>query len=109
MDPVIFSEENTFHVSGKVNTRNCKIWGSENPRVSLEHFHDSPKANVFCALSKETMYGPFFMQTTITGIVYLDMLQQLLIPRLDEDDLGRKSMDLCIYFPYTFMAECSIS
>jgi hypothetical protein len=26
------------------------------------------------------------MQTTITGIVYLDILQQFLIPQLDEDD-----------------------
>ena len=43
--------------------------------------------NVFCALSKERVYGPFFlMETTITGIVYLDMLQQFLIPQLDEDD-----------------------
>jgi hypothetical protein len=34
-----------------------------------------------------TVNGPFFfMETTITGIMYLDMLQQLLIPQLDEDD-----------------------
>jgi hypothetical protein len=26
------------------------------------------------------------METTITGIVYLDTLQQFLIPQLDEDD-----------------------
>jgi hypothetical protein len=26
------------------------------------------------------------METTITGILYLDMLQQFLIPQLDEDD-----------------------
>jgi hypothetical protein len=40
--------------------------------------------SVFCAFSKD---GPFFfMDTTITGIVYLDMLQQFLIPQLDEDD-----------------------
>jgi hypothetical protein len=44
--------------------------------------------NVFCALSKERVYGPFFMETTITGIVYLDMLQQFPIPQLDEDDKG---------------------
>jgi hypothetical protein len=32
-------------------------------------------------------YGPFFfMETTITGIVYLDMLQQFFILQLDEDD-----------------------
>jgi hypothetical protein len=33
-----------------------------------------------------TVYGPFFMETTITSIMYLDMLQQFLIPQLDEDD-----------------------
>jgi hypothetical protein len=41
---------------------------------------------VFCALSKERAYDRFFMETAITGIVYLDMLQQFLIPQLDEDD-----------------------
>jgi hypothetical protein len=33
-----------------------------------------------------TVHGPFFMETTITSIVYLDMVQQFLIPQLDEDD-----------------------
>jgi hypothetical protein len=28
----------------------------------------------------------FFMETTMTGFVYLDMLQQFLTPLLDEDD-----------------------
>jgi hypothetical protein len=33
------------------------------------------------------VYGPFsFIKTTITGIMYLDMLQQFLIPQLDKDD-----------------------
>jgi hypothetical protein len=41
-----------------------------------------------------TVYGPFFfMETTITGIMYLDMLQQFLIPQLDEDD-----REGCIHF-----------
>jgi hypothetical protein len=41
---------------------------------------------VFCALSKERLYGPFFMETTTTGIVYLNMLQQYLIAQLDKSD-----------------------
>jgi hypothetical protein len=45
--------------------------------------------NVFCDLSKEKVYSPvFFMEMTITGIVYLDMLQQFLIPQLDKVDQG---------------------
>jgi hypothetical protein len=34
-----------------------------------------------------TVYGPFFfIETTISGIVYLDMLQQFFIPQSDEDN-----------------------
>jgi hypothetical protein len=28
---VVFSDERTFHQSGKVNRHSCRIWGSENP------------------------------------------------------------------------------
>jgi hypothetical protein len=81
------SEESTFQVSGKVNIHNCRIWSSENLHVSLEHIRDGQKVNVFCALSTERVSGPFFvMETAITGIVYLDKLQQFLIPQLEEDD-----------------------
>lgn len=87
---IIFSDESTFHLSGKVNKHNCRIWGSENPRQSLEHVRDSPKLNVFCALSKSKVYGPFFFQEkTINGIVYLDMLDNFLIPQIDNDDEER--------------------
>jgi hypothetical protein len=86
VDSVIFSDESTFHVSSEVNIHNCNIWGSNNPRVSLEHVRYIPRVNVFCAFSKERVQGPFFfMQTTITDILYLDMLQQFLIPQLVED------------------------
>jgi hypothetical protein len=39
--------------------------------------------NVFCTRSKERVYGLFFVETTITIIVYLDMLQQLLIAQMN--------------------------
>jgi hypothetical protein len=50
---VVFGDYSTFHVIGKISTHNCGIWDSENPRVPLEHVRDSPKVNVFCALSKD--------------------------------------------------------
>jgi hypothetical protein len=50
-------------------------------------FVTAPKVNVFCAFSKERVYGPFvFMERAITGIVYLDILQQFLFPQADEDN-----------------------
>ena len=36
----------------------------------------TPKVNVFCAISSEKVYGPFFFaEQTVPGVTYLDMLQ----------------------------------
>ena len=77
---IIFSDESTFHLSGKVNTQNVRIWGTEPPRAVLQHVRDSPKINVFCAVSHMKVYGPFFFN----GATYLDMLQIWLMPQLNE-------------------------
>lgn len=84
---VVFSDESTFHTSGKVNTHNVRIWGSENPHQLVQHERDSPKINVFCAVSRRQVYGPFFFaEATVTGVSYLDMLQQWLFPQLVESE-----------------------
>ncbi|KAJ4435136.1 hypothetical protein ANN_23712 [Periplaneta americana] len=59
-----FSDEATFHVSGKGNRHNCRIWRSENPRVVIEYERDSHKWN------------------TVTVNTYLDMLQLYAEPYL---------------------------
>jgi hypothetical protein len=52
----------------------------------LEHERDSPKLNVFCAISHRKICGPFFFtEATVTGATYLDMLEQWLLPQLEED------------------------
>ncbi|PSN34312.1 hypothetical protein C0J52_25945 [Blattella germanica] len=44
---------------------------------------DSPKVNVFCAVSKRRVFGPFFfVENTINGNIYLDELQNWLMPQL---------------------------
>jgi len=50
---VHFNDEATFHVNGAVNRHNVRIWGSENPHAYVEHQHDSPNVNVFCAISSK--------------------------------------------------------
>ena len=49
-DRLVFSDEATFHVTGKVNKHNTRMWGIEHPDVIQEHVRDSPKVNVFCAI-----------------------------------------------------------
>ena len=62
---IVFSDESTFHLSGKVFRHNCRIWGTEKPTGEnniLQHDRNSPKVNVLCGLSNGRVYGPFFFQ-----------------------------------------------
>ena len=46
---LVFSDEATFHVSGKVNKHNTCIWSIDNPHELLEHQRNSPKGDhVLC-------------------------------------------------------------
>ncbi|PNF15586.1 hypothetical protein B7P43_G16487 [Cryptotermes secundus] len=48
-----FSDEATFHLSGTVSHYYVHIWGTEHPHETVEHERDSPKVNVFCAVSQD--------------------------------------------------------
>ena len=82
LERLVFSDEATFHTNGKVNKHNVRIWGEENPHATVEHERDSPKVNVFCAISKNRLYGPLFFEGNVTGDVYLEMLQNWLMDEL---------------------------
>ena len=82
---VAISDEATFHISGKVNRHNVRIWASENSHVVVEHQRDSGKVNVWCCLMHDKIIGPFFFaESTISANVYLDMLEHYAIPQLQE-------------------------
>jgi hypothetical protein len=85
-EKLVFSDEETFHVCGIVNRHNVRIWVTENPHTMMELLQDSPKVNVFCAVSSCKVYGPFFFaEPTVPGINYLHMLQLWLMPQLQEE------------------------
>jgi hypothetical protein len=72
---IMFSDEAIFHVSGKVNKQNVRIWGSEHPHATVKHIKDSPKVNVWCGLLHDRLIGPFFFaEATVTSSNYMDML-----------------------------------
>ena len=85
LNSVCFSDEATFHVSGKVYKHNIRIWGSQYPCEVLERERDSPKINVWCGLMHHQIIGPFiFAESTITANIYLDMLTHYVVPQLEE-------------------------
>jgi hypothetical protein len=93
-EKLIFSDEATIHLYVKVNRHNVRIWGTENPHATIKHIRNSPKLNVFCAISKEKGYGQFFFsESTVTGTSYLDMMQEWLMPHLDDDFIYQQDGD----------------
>lgn len=85
---IIMSDEAAFHINGRVNKHNCRIWGLENPREFHQHERDSPKVNVWCAVSREKLYGPFFFaENTVRGNNYTDMLENFFYPQLEQDGI----------------------
>jgi hypothetical protein len=85
-DKFVFSDEACFNLPGKVNRHDVRNWGMENPHARVQHIHDSPKVNVFCAVSSWKVYGPvFFAEKSVNGFACLDMLQLWLLPQLHED------------------------
>jgi hypothetical protein len=71
LDKIIFSDEATFHISGKVTHHNLIIWGSQNLHQVVERLRNSPKVNVICAVSRTQVYGTFFLAESI--IMYIKM------------------------------------
>lgn len=67
-----FSDEATFHISydGK-RIYNCRTWGSEISLVVRKHERDSPKVNVWCALTSDFVNGPFIL---VEATAYLHTL-----------------------------------
>ena len=59
VERLIFCDEATFNTSGKVNGHNVRIWGTEQPHAHIQHQRDSPKVNVFCAVSRKKVRGPY--------------------------------------------------
>ena len=87
-EKLVFSNDATFYTSGKVNKQNVRNWGLENPHESLEQVRDSPKVNVFCAISKKRVHDPYFFDENVSGdnYDYLHMLQAWLMDGLTANE-----------------------
>ena len=88
---LFFSDEATFHLSGVVNKHNCRIWAESNPFVTIDIARNSPKINVWCAMSSEEIVGPFFFEEdTVNQENYSNMLENYLYPILQRKRLTKR-------------------
>lgn len=87
INTIVFSDESTFNLNGKVFTHQARIWGIERPTTFLQYNdRNSPKLNVFCAMSRSKIYGPYFFKgENVKADEYLRMLKYWLLPQLEND------------------------
>ncbi|GFX12675.1 uncharacterized protein TNCV_3157961 [Trichonephila clavipes] len=85
------SDEAHFHLSGTINTHNCRIWDTENPRTFQEIPLHSPKVTVWCGFTATFLLGPFFFEETthndpvtctVTTRMYKNMLENFVAPQM---------------------------
>ena len=77
---LIVSDEANFYLSGTVNKQNCRVWGLENPLITLESDIQSPHLTVRCGLCSRGIIGPYFFfegghSVTVTSSRYRCMLE----------------------------------
>jgi len=67
---------------------NVAFGPEEKPPNFLEWERDTPKVNIWLGMTQSKVYGPFFfVEATVTGPVYLDVLEQFLEPQLLTDGI----------------------
>lgn len=83
---LVFSDEAHFHVHGGVNTQNCRYWSNENPHWFDDEPLHSPRVTVWAAIGCNVVIGPVFIEGNVTGVSYLSLLQQHLLPAMQPRD-----------------------
>ena len=64
----VFIDKATYQTNGKVNRQNVCIWSEKNLHATIARGRDSPKLDVFCAISKNNIHDSFFFEGgNVTG------------------------------------------
>lgn len=78
---ICFSDESSFSINGLVNRHNCRYWDTENPKIVSEGKSQyRQKVNVWAGILGNHIIGPFFIDGNLNGRVYLDLLQNRIVP-----------------------------
>ncbi|GBN62985.1 hypothetical protein AVEN_25686-1 [Araneus ventricosus] len=83
LNPIIFSDEATFHVSNKANISTTAEFGAQKIPISTGLGKKQSKNQCGRALLHDTVIGPFFFaDTSVTANIYLDIMQSYAIPQM---------------------------
>lgn len=81
---IFFTDESTFHTNGHVSSQNSRHWAYENPNYVINKGSQRyKKVNVWCGIFYDRIIGPYFIEGNLNQHVYLDILEQFVLPFLN--------------------------
>ena len=86
LDNIVWTDEATFKLTGHVNRHNCIYWSDKNPHRIIEKQLNQPGVTVWGGISSSGVFGPVFFDGTVTGANYLEVLQNQVVPQLQNND-----------------------
>lgn len=80
---ILFSDESTFPLRGKHNSGVVRYWSKENKFKSIATRTQYPQSlNVWAGILGTHIIGPFFINNTLNGNRYLQLLENQILPAL---------------------------
>ena len=88
VDDILVGDEAAFHLNGRVNNHNIRQYAPKNqpPSFNFEVGISREKVSVWTGLcGNGSIIGrPYFYNNNVNGVGYLDKLNDMIIPRLQE-------------------------
>ena len=82
LNNIIFSDEAYFYLTLPVNKQNNRVWSEYQPYAGVEKPLHDQKILVWCAISVDRVYGPFFFEACVNQHNYLEMLKNFFWPKI---------------------------
>ncbi|KAF2904344.1 hypothetical protein ILUMI_01841 [Ignelater luminosus] len=85
---ILFFDEVIFYLNREVNSQNCRYWSRQNLHLyRATRTQRLKKVNVWAGLIGEYVVGSFFIDGNIMTETYLQILQERVIPELNQLDI----------------------
>jgi transposase len=81
---LLFSDESHFPLDGTCNKHNSRKWSRFNPGWCKDEPLHSARVTVWAAIGCHGVIGPVFIEENVNGANYLQMLQQTLMPTIQQ-------------------------
>lgn len=87
LNRVVIGDEAAFHMNGKVNTHNVRMYAPQgnNPDFNYDVNSSREKISVWAGIcGNGSLLGPFFFERNVTGLAYLRVLNEQVFPAIQQ-------------------------